>query len=74
MIYTKMKLSKRFLYIVILCIIIGMIALIVTNTDEGFTPRIRETYRPLIRSVRMGVEGFYTRWSKYISAKMGRYT
>lgn len=42
--------------------------------NEGFTPRIRETYRPWIRSARVGFENIYSRWSKYISAKLGRYT
>lgn len=52
---------------------ICMVILLISNIEEGFTPRIRQTYRPMIRTVRLGIENVYTQWSNYIKTKFGRY-
>jgi hypothetical protein len=34
---------------------------------EGFTPKLKEMYRPYIRRARMHIEGFYNKQKKHVS-------
>ena len=44
-----------------------------TATTENFTPKMREIYRPIVRNVRLGAEGFYNKHSSNMSNLFRRF-
>ena len=43
------------------------------DSKEPFTPKLREMYRPLVRNVRLGAEGFYNKHSSNMSNLFRRF-
>jgi hypothetical protein len=59
---------KYILYYIFFAIIILVFAYINSLHDvEGFTPQLREFYRPYIRNVRVYSEGFYNKQKNNVS-------
>ena len=66
---------KYWIYNCILLLIIFVFAYnnSYTVVTEDFTPKIRETYRPIVRNVRLGAEGFYNKHSSNMSNLFRRF-
>lgn len=43
------------------------------NDKEGFSPYLRQYYRPLLRHYRNGLYDFYNSGSKYVAVKWARF-
>ena len=54
-----MRIHKSLIYFSLIFIIIMNILFILPDSTEGFTPKMREIYRPYIRKIRVFSENFY---------------
>ena len=59
--------------IYILLIIILLCAYNNSMTNEGFTPKIRQMYRPHVRNARILIEGFYDNYKTSIVNYLKKY-
>jgi len=66
---------KIYNYAYIFIIVIVLLFFFITTTQklEGFTPSIREMYRPYIRKARISGDSFYTHHSTNISNFLRKY-
>ena len=61
-------------YILFFLIVVSLYILYISyKNNEGFTPYIREMYRPYIRNARIYTEGFYDKNKNNITSILRKY-
>ena len=64
---------KYLMYILLFIIFLCAFSNSIHHLDEGFTPKIRQMYRPHVRNARILVEGFYNDYKKSITNYLKKY-